>query len=242
MFALPDAQHGGQRSAGGNQPPAEGTEPDAAEPAYSGIASDILTAADDALLHAKEIERRLENLAAKRGTAGWQILTLARSGHLYDCVWTRLRNANPTGYFTPKQQALLNKLANTIQGLTAASGPMVPPAPYQPSYSGTTQIQAQASNIIQVVHDKWTETVAKYLSSVETRMVSSYVTADLLARRYALDGPDAHHARERLAVIAATLGDETMGKLVEDVVDPTDPEPDRAPRRHVRYTPGMFNP
>jgi hypothetical protein len=67
------------------------------------------------------------------------------------------------------------------------------------------------------------------------------VTADLLARRYAFDGPDAQHARERLAVIAAIVGDETMRQLVEDVVDPTDPEPDPGARRHVRYTPGMFN-
>ena len=187
---------------------------DDARQVYSGNAVDIKDAVDAALGLAANIEQRLNRLGAAQATPRWTTLTEARAGSLYDCISTSLQRASPT-YFTPKQQAALATL---------------PPA-----------AQAQfAAGAVARVKDAWRSMMRQYLAILAKRMVDGYVTAELLARRYAIGGGGVTRARQRLHVVASVLGEEMMGALVGGVVDPTDLGPDPDGRRHVRYVAGIF--
>ncbi|HEY5146847.1 MAG TPA: hypothetical protein VII82_08760 [Polyangiaceae bacterium] len=102
------------------------------------------------------------------------------------------------------------------------------------------QVQRAVGDLRQQVDDKWRITRDQYLSTLETKMVKSYVTAALLARRYGLEGFELTRTGQRLPIVASILGDEAMSRLLADVEDPTDPEPDATKGRHVVYAAGAF--
>jgi hypothetical protein len=191
-------------------------------PAYWGSAVDVTRAVDTDLGSADRIGQRLTRLRDALPTPRWQIATSARAGALYDCIWSRLRNANPT-YFTPAQDALMARLNQLASRLGS------PPNP--------STILQQMDATKDQVRSKWSATKELYLNVIESKMVPAYGTATLLARRYALGGPEVARASERLRGIASTLGDERMTALLANVVDPTDPEESR----RIVYVPGAFS-
>ena len=186
---------------------------------YSGHVGEVANAVDAALGRTEQIRQRLARLSEAQQSPRWKVATLARVGSLYDCIWSSLRKAAP-GYFTPQQRALLLKLNAIEAQLTAAAG-QTPQGP---------QLQTQFVRAQQL----------GWLAKLEAKMVRSYVTAALLARRYGLEGFDFTRASERLPIIASILGDEAMSRLLGDMADPTDPEPDPVKRRRLVYAVGAF--
>jgi ferritin-like metal-binding protein YciE len=71
------------------------------------------------------------------------------------------------------------------------------------------------------------------------RMVPRYVTAALLARRYAFEGFDFTRARRRLPIVARELGKEEMTRILQDTTDPTATTANAS--RHIEYVDGAFN-
>jgi hypothetical protein len=102
------------------------------------------------------------------------------------------------------------------------------------------QVQQQIDDVRQLFLAKWHEAQDKYLNVLAARMVPSYVTAALLARRYAFEGFDLTRASRRLPVVTSVLGDEKMVLLLKDLADPTDPETDESKRRRIAYRAGAF--
>jgi hypothetical protein len=198
-------------------------EDDESSQVYSGNVKDVVRAVDTALRLTEQLRLALQRVP--RQTPRWEVATLARIGSLYDCIWTSLRQAVPS-YFTPQQAALLTKLQTTVMHLN--------------NINGTSPPQTQINATHNLVRAKWSEAKEKYLDVLETKMVRDYVTAALLARRYALDGFSFTRAHARLPVVASILGDEKMARLLADVIDPTDPEPDPTKRRRVAYRQGAF--
>jgi hypothetical protein len=82
----------------------------------------------------------------------------------------------------------------------------------------------------------------KYLKVIEVKTVSRYVTAALLARRYALEGFALTRAGKRLPVIAAALGASRMSAILAEVPDPTDSTAPPEGRRSIQYVEGAFGP
>ncbi len=202
-------------------------EDDEAKQVYSGNAKEVIGAVDAALRGTEKLSKRLADLREVHQTAAWEVATFAREGSLYDCIWNSLKAAPPPPppLISSQQQALLNRLT-TIAG--------------QLNGGGQQLVQAQVNATRQQIMAKWQEAKDKYLDVLETKMVRQYVTAAFLARRYALDGFSFTRAHARLPVVASILGDEKMARLLADVIDPTDPEPDPTKRRRVAYRPGVF--
>jgi hypothetical protein len=191
---------------------------------YSGTVIDVCRAIDVAIDRADTIGAHLEQLRKRRQAPRWDVVTYARLGSLYDCIWNSTKGATPA-LFTPQQQALLAKLSTVAQGMNNA---------------GQALFQRSVADTRQQVEDKWRITRDQYLSTLGTKMLKSYVTAALLARRYGLEGFELTRASQRLPVVASILGDEAMSRLLADVDDPTDPEPDATKRRQVVYAAGAF--
>ena len=124
---------------------------------------------------------------------------------------------------------MIAKLARLAQGQTNAG-----------QAAQAQVVQAAIADLRRAVEDKWRFTRDSYLALIEIRMVRSYVTAVLLARRYDVEGFDFTRASERLPIVASTLGDEAMSRLLANMVDPTDPEPDATKRRLITYVAGAF--
>jgi hypothetical protein len=204
-------------------------EDDESSQVYSGAVSDVVRAIDEALGRAEQIGERLGQLRDASQTPRWEVATYARLGSLYECIWNRARGATPS-LFTPQQQAVIAKLGTMAQ-LQNNAGQAVPAPPI---------MQGQVAAVRQLVADKWRFTRGRYLAVLEMKMVRSYATAILLARRYDVEGYELTRASERLAIVASTLGDEAMSRLLADMVDPTDPEPDATKRRHLTYAAGAF--
>jgi hypothetical protein len=197
-------------------------EDDEPNQSYSGTVGEVLKAVVAALREAHRIDERLELLRNARQTPRWAVATLARAGSIYDCVWNHLRQVQPV-YFTAQQLALLSK----IQGLA------------QQSPQGAA-VQVQIDDTRDQLRNKWHEQNEKYLGLIAKELLRCYATAALLARRYGLEGFDLTRAHQRLPTIASILGDEAMSRLLADVPDPSDPEPDPAKRRRVVYVAGAF--
>jgi hypothetical protein len=191
-------------------------EDDESRQVYSGNMTDIIRATDMALGQVEQLRLALQRVPQQ--TPRSEVAAHARIGSLYDCIWTSLRQAIPT-FLTPQQQAALTKL-NAI--LTQLNN------------------QAQVDDTLAQIRARWREAKDKYLDILETKMVRHYVTAALLARRYAIDGFSFTRAHPRLPIVASILGDEKMARLLGDMIDPTDPEPDPTKRRRVVHTPGAF--
>ena len=200
-------------------------EDDESKQVYSGSAPDIVKMLDATFGRADKLRARLERLSAARQTPSWTVATSARIGSIYDCIWNSLRQTTPA-YFTPQQQALLVKLGNVATSLNCL---------LQPCTANT--IQPQIDNLRQTVIHKWEETREKYVAVLEARFVHSYVTAAVVARRYALEGYAFTRASRRLPIVAGILGDETMALIVDAMVDPTDP----AGQRHLLFVAHAFD-
>jgi hypothetical protein len=201
-------------------------EGDEASQVYSGDVREIFEEVDTALRHAEQLGQRLAQLT--QGTPQWEVAALARVGSLYDCIWNSLRRTSPP-QLNSQQQTLLARLGRlTMQLRGRGQGPEA------------QQIQAQIADVRRLAEGRWLEERDRYLALIEPKMVSTYVSATLLARRYALEGFTLTRACARLPVIASILGDERMALLLEDTADPTDPEPDAKKRRRVSYGAGVF--
>jgi hypothetical protein len=171
---------------------------------------------------ADALDRRLEDLRNTMRTASWRVATLARSGSLYDCLWRRIDRASPT-FFSPQIEARLNQLK--AAGLT----------------KGQVDSVEQSLDTKGHVVAAWQSKRDLALSLVVQRMVSRYVTAALLARRYALEGFDLTRARWRLPLVAREVGPETMTQILRNVCDPTASEATGPDCRHVEYLVGAFD-
>ena len=190
--------------------------------AYQGSVSEVKKVVDDAVAAASGIEDRLRRLRDAAPTPQWRTVTHARAGNLYDCIWQRVLRASPT-LFTPRQQQMLQRLQAIIASQVPAAA-----------------VQTQIAALTVQVPVGWIETQDQYLRVLAERMVIGYVTAAVLARRYALEGFALTQAASRLPVVAAAVGDYTMTNIVGGIRDPTDPgDAGRAPRRLV-YVPGVF--
>jgi hypothetical protein len=205
-------------------------EADDSRPVYSGTLPEVCRAIDEAIDRADPIAQRLGRLRDTQQTPRWTVATYARLGVLYDCIWNRVTDATPT-LFTPQQQALLAKLNTVAQGLTSAG-----------QVAKAQTVQASIADARRQIEDKWRSTRDRYLAALEVEMVQAYVTAALLARRFGVEGFELTRASPRLPIIASILGDETMSRLLAEVADPTDPEPDASKRRRIVYAAGAFGP
>jgi hypothetical protein len=205
-------------------------ETDETRQVYQGAIRDVIRAVDDALGRADALDHRLSQLRNEHATPGWKVATLARAGSVYDCIWTSLRQASPT-LFTPKQQALLQKLQQLSLQLSPATS--LPPSaqPLTPAVADT----------ITAVREKWQSTRSQLLSLLADKLVPRYVGAAVIARRFALDELDFARTFQRLPVVAATLGDETMSRIVGAMADPTDPQSEGTEPRHLHYVAGAFD-
>lgn len=194
-------------------------EDDESKQVYSGNVREIVNAVDAALGHAEQLDKRWAQLRDSQQAPRWEVATIARTGSLYDCIWNSLMRATPT-YFNPQQVAALARLNAMVAQLTLAG---------QASQAQIVQAQIAA---VPTTGGSFTAK-DKYMGVLETRMVHSYVIAALLARRYGLEGFEFTRASERLPIIASMLGDDKMALYLEEITDPTDPEPDPAKRRHL---------
>jgi hypothetical protein len=201
-------------------------EGDESAQAYKGLVGEVIHAVDAAIGQADAVDQRLAKLRESQPTPGWEVLTLARAGSVYDCIWTSLRAAKPQ-LFTPKQQALLLKLQGIPQGLSAAG-----------QLQQTSQIQQQVAGIQALVQEKWNYTSGQYLTAVAGKLVPRYVRAHVLARRYAMEGFGLLRASWRLPVVASVLGDAAMAEIVEAMPDPTAPEGTKG--RQLHYARDLF--
>ena len=193
-------------------------EEDEARQVYVGTVGEVVRSVDRALGEADRIDRRLETLRDSRPTPPWRVATMGRAGSLYDCIWNGLVRSNPA-YFTADQQAKLNWLRAVSVQLGAPR---------------------QAVNDLEAaVAAKWWSTRDEYLRMLTHRMVPRYVTAALLARRYALEGFDLTRARRRLPIVARELGKEEMTRILRDTTDPTAPTGNAS--RHIEYVVGAFD-
>jgi hypothetical protein len=73
---------------------AEGDDPGA----YSGSVADVETAVEAALDRGVEVEIRFEHLRVDRGTPAWTARTTARTGALYECIWSKLNRSEPKAH------------------------------------------------------------------------------------------------------------------------------------------------
>lgn len=188
------------------------------------MVSDVLKKVDAALGKAHRVDERLAQLRAAYPTPRWEVATFAVAGRAYNCIWTQLRAEQPV-YFTPQQQAILNKLRSIPQ---PPPGPILPPTWTHPPTAAGLQgranaVQAQIDDTEAQIREKWQEQKDRYLNIIAGNLLRSFVPAILLARRYAFDTFDVTRARGRLAEVVSTVGIEAAHGFLANVSDPTDP-------------------
>jgi len=176
----------------------------------------LATATDEArvaLTLAAGVDARLERLSSSARSPQWTALGAARAGSIYDCIWTTLRRAMMTH-------------ATHLDETTGAS------ARSAPNY-GT------ADWAVRLMDPTWREVLDRYAGQAAGKMLTDYVTVDLLARRFAFGGGQIAQARERLPKVAAAIGEARVHELLKGFVDPTAPAPDPKQRGGVRSVPGL---
>jgi hypothetical protein len=195
-------------------------EDDGALRPYSG---DVFAVKDNVEVEwkrAASIDARLERLSGRALAPRWRALAAARAGSLYDCIWTTLRRASMT-YAAHERDA----------GPAKARPPRILSAPAANSRTD--------EDVIRLLESSWREVVDRFLARSAEQMFRDYVTADLLARRFAVGGAFIARARERLPLVVQALGDWRVHELLTGLADPTDPSSDPKKRRTVRSVPGM---
>lgn len=162
----------------------------------------------------KKYQPKLDEIIRKYQSKEWTPGAMARTGTLYDKLRTEFELVVPV-YFDAKAQALLDKLRQLGK-------------------------DEDADKIEDEVRDRWRKIKDEYLERSTRRMISRYTQSAIFARKNNVRNEAVRHAIARLAFFTDYLKDDVMKKYVEEVPDPTDPEPDITKRRKVQYTPGMF--
>jgi tetratricopeptide (TPR) repeat protein len=179
---------------------------------YTGAVADVIKQVDKDLGEAEKTWRpQLENVATKYGSFQWAAAATARIGSLYDSIRTGLDLVVPK-YFTPQQQALLDKLQKIADQLNAAG-----------QTDKANQVQDQIDATKDAVRDKWRSTKDKYLDVCNQKAVGRYVTAALIARKYNVKDATVQNGVSRLAYFTDYLGDDKMKVYVENTPNPLDP-------------------
>lgn len=190
---------------------------------YAGAVADVIKAVDKDLGEAEKTWRpQLQSVATKYGSFQWAAAATARIGTLYDSIRTGLDLVVPK-YFTPQQQALLDKLQKIVDQLSAAG-----------QQAKADQVQAQIDDTRDQVRSKWQSTKSQYLELCNQKMVSMYVTAAMIARKYNAKDATVQKAVARLAFFTDYLGNDKMKGYVENTPDPVDPN------SKLVYTTGEF--
>ncbi|HLK40904.1 MAG TPA: hypothetical protein VKU41_29325, partial [Polyangiaceae bacterium] len=176
------------------------------------VVGDILKAVDKDLGDAEKRWRPpLEHVATQYGSFQWAAAATSRIGSLYDSIRTGLDLVVPK-YFTPQQQALLDKLQKIADQLNAAG-----------QSDKADQVQQQIDDTKDQVRGKWREQKDRYLEVCNQKMVGKYVTSAMIARKYNVKDPTVQKAVGRLAFFTDYLGDDKMKAYVEQTPDPLDP-------------------
>jgi len=165
---------------------------------------------------------QLDNVATKYGSFQWAAAATARSGSLYDSIRTGLDLVVPK-YFTPKQQALLDKLQKIVDQLSAAG-----------QQAQADKVQAQIDDTTDAVRSKWRSTKDQYLEVCNQKLVGKYATAFVVAKNYNVKDPTVQKGVARLAFFTDYLGDDKMKAYVEQTPDPLHPG------GNLTYTSGQF--
>jgi tetratricopeptide (TPR) repeat protein len=176
---------------------------------YQGAVADVVKDVDKDLGEAEKTWRpQLETVATKYNSFQWAAAATARIGTLYDSIRTGLDLVVPK-YFTPKQQALLDKLQKIADQLQAAG-----------QQEKADQVQQQIDDTKDAVRTKWRSTKDQYLEVCTQKAVSRYVTAALIARKYNVKDTTVQAGVSRLAFFTDFLGDDKMKVYVENTPDP----------------------
>jgi hypothetical protein len=179
---------------------------------YSGVVGDVTKQVDKDLGDAEQKWRPpLEHVATQYGSFEWAAAATARIGSLYDSIRTGLDLVVPK-YFTPQQQALLDKLQKLVDQLNNAG-----------QSAKADQVQQQIDDTKDQVRTKWRAVKDKYMEVCNQKMVGKYVTAALIARKYNVKNAAVQNAVARLAFFTDFLGDDKMKAYVEQTPDPIDP-------------------
>jgi tetratricopeptide (TPR) repeat protein len=190
---------------------------------YAGNAPDIVKQLDKDLGEADKTWRpKLEHVAIQYGSFEWAAAATARIGSLYDSIRTGLDLVVPN-YFTPQQQALLNKLQKVADQLRTAG-----------QDDKADQIEQQINDTKDLVRTKWRSTKDQYMEVCTKQAVGKYTTSALTARKYNVKNPAVASAIARLAYFTDYLGDDKMKGYVEMTPDPLDPS------NHLVYMNGEF--
>jgi hypothetical protein len=190
---------------------------------YTGNVADVIAAVDKDLDAAeKKYRPPLEHIATLYGSFEWAAAATSRIGSLYDAIRTGLDLVVPK-YFTPKQQALIDKLQKIVDQLSAAG-----------QQDKADQVQQQIDDTRDQVRNKWRETKDKYMELCNQKMVSRYAAAALLARKYNVKNAAVQNGVSRLAYFTDFMGDDKMKAYVEATPDPLDPN------AKLTYVPGEF--
>jgi hypothetical protein len=179
---------------------------------YAGNVIDIARDVDKDVGDAEKTWRpQLERVASQYGSFEWAAAATARVGSLYDSIRSGLDLATPK-YFTPQQEAMLNKLASTADKLDAAG-----------MSDKADEIRQRIDDTKDAVRTKWRATEDRYMEACNQKSVSRYVTAALTARKYNVKNSTVQNAVARLAFFTDYLGDEKMKRYVENTPDPLSP-------------------
>ena len=163
-------------------------------------------------------------LREANATPAWRVSTTARAGSIYDCIRSSFLKAAPSSYLTPAQVSQLAKV-HGLAGKTAAN----------------TQALLQATT--GAVQEKWKSTRGQYLTFLTRMTIERYVTAEVLAHRFALEGFGFTRAAARLPDLIAEMDEPSARALVESIADPTDPraEAGLAAPSFLHYVSGAFD-
>ncbi len=179
---------------------------------YAGNVVDVTKQVDKDLGEAERTWRpRLEHVATQYGSFEWAGAATARLGSLYDSIRTGLDLVVPA-YFTPQQEALLNKLSKVADKLDAAG-----------QSDKADQVRQQIDDTKDAVRSKWRATKDQYMEVCNQKMIGKYVAAALTARKYNVKNSTVQAAVSRLAFFSDYLGDDKMKGYVENTSDPLDP-------------------
>jgi hypothetical protein len=190
---------------------------------YAGNVVDIAKDVDKDVGEAEKTWRpALERVASQYGSFEWAAAATARVGSLYDSIRSGLDLATPK-YFTPQQEAMLNKLASTADKLDAAG-----------MSDKADEVRQRIDDTKDAVRTKWRATEDRYMEACNQKSVSRYVTAALTARKYNVKNATVQGAVGRLAFFTDYLGDEKMKRYVENTPDPL------SSNAMLAYAPGEF--
>jgi tetratricopeptide (TPR) repeat protein len=179
---------------------------------YAGNVVDIAKDVDRDLGEAEKNWRpQLERVASQYGSFEWAAAATARVGSLYDSIRSGLDLATPK-YFTPQQEAMLNKLSSAADKLDAAG-----------MSDKADEVRQRIDDTKDAVRTKWRATEDRYMEACNQKAVSRYATAALTARKFNVKNTTVQAGVARLAFFTDYLGDGKMKRYVENTPDPLSP-------------------